>query len=550
MKCPGSSTYDSSLNWMSKIRADGSIATDIHQYIDDNRTTAPTVEEAWLAGSQWAKVCSFLGIQDASRKRREASKKGGAWAGGVAHCDMHGVWKLITQERWDNTKEKLSRLNDDLLKVEDAADPTIDLDRKILESVRGFPVYVAQTYTTLRPFLKGLHLTIDGWRPDRDEESWRVADKSLWDKILALVDEYPDAPKRVLPALRLRQDLDVLLWLTREDHPPPRLVRPENPESIRIIFGDASSDGFGVSDWDQKDPDGFIDTDYGTWVPKVSGQSSNFRELLNLVLKLERLALEGKLGAGTEVFHFTDNVVSERAFYRGNSSSATLFELIVRMARLEMHGYLFLHVIWVAGTRMCEQGTDGLSRADLTSGVMAGKSPLMFAPLDRTGLVRCPELSSWFGEVFASPKWTYLSPEGWHHQGFKNGNFIWAPPPAMADCVLALLCESRHIRPWNSHIFVCPALMTAKWRRLLNKVADLIVSIPVGCPIWPHKMHEPLTLAFICPIIDRQPWVLRESELVVHLDAAVQRVSWQDPDWVGCRIREFWNSAWAIPTMP
>jgi hypothetical protein len=181
---------------------------------------------------------------------------------------------------------------------------------------------------------------------------------------------------------------------------------------------------------------------------------------------------------------------------------------------------------------------------------VAGKSPLMFAPVDKTAFVRCSALTSWFERFFVSPRWSYLSPEGWYHQGFKNGNFIWAPPPAVADYVLELLCESRHICPWNSHIFVCPALMTAKWRRLLNKVANLIVSISVGCPIWPHQMHESLTLAFICPIVDRKPWVLRDSELVVHLDASVHRVSWEDPDWVGGRMRKFWNEAWAIPTMP
>jgi hypothetical protein len=92
--------------------------------------------------------------------------------------------------------------------------------------------------------------------------------------------------------------------------------------------------------------------------------------------------------------------------------------------------------------------------------------------------------------------------------------------------------------------------MTAKWRRLLNKVADFIVSIPVGCPIWPHEMHEPLTLAFICPLVDRKPWILRDSDLVVHLDASVSRMSWVDPDWVGNRMCEFWESAWSIPTMP
>jgi hypothetical protein len=163
----------------------------------------------------------------------------------------------------------------------------------------------------------------------------------LHETILAVIDEYPNTPKGVHPEARLRQDLDVLLWLTKDKSPPPQLTRPENADLIRIIFGDVSSDGFGVSDWDQKDLEGLIDMDYGTWVPKVAGQLSNFQELLNLVLKMERLAEEGKLEVGTEVFLFTDNVVLEQAFYRGNSSSATLFELIVRMVRLEMQGFIF-----------------------------------------------------------------------------------------------------------------------------------------------------------------------------------------------------------------
>jgi hypothetical protein len=73
----------------------------------------------------------------------------------------------------------------------------------------------------------------------------------------------------------------------------------------------------------------------------------------------------------------------------------------------------------------------------------------------------------------------------------------WAPPPGVADAVLDNMCESVLIRPWNSHIFVCPALLTAKWRKQLRKVADFIVTIPVGSSLWPHDMCEPIVFA-IC----------------------------------------------------
>jgi hypothetical protein len=79
-----------------------------------------------------------------------------------------------------------------------------------------------------------------------------------------------------------------------------------------------------------------------------------------------------------ELFMFTDNKVSENAFYRGTSSSPILLELVLRLHLLEMHGGWKLHVIHIAGKRMTQQGTDGFSRGDIMSGVMGGVDMLSF----------------------------------------------------------------------------------------------------------------------------------------------------------------------------
>jgi hypothetical protein len=95
---------------------------------------------------------------------------------------------------------------------------------------------------------------------------------------------------------------------------------------------------------------------------------------------------------------FTDNVVAERAFFRGTSRSPTLFELIVgltRLTRLQMSGHVFLLVIWISGKRMQSQGTDGLSRADFNTGVMAGRKMLDYVPICRTGFERSSSLQEW-----------------------------------------------------------------------------------------------------------------------------------------------------------
>ncbi len=80
-----------------------------------------------------------------------------------------------------------------------------------------------------------------------------------------------------------------------------------------------------------------------------SEKSSNFREMCNITLRLEALVHEGTIPDGTEVFVFTNNQVTERAFYRGTASTPELFELVLRLKKLELTNNIFLHIIWVAG---------------------------------------------------------------------------------------------------------------------------------------------------------------------------------------------------------
>ena len=42
------------------------------------------------------------------------------------------------------------------------------LPHKRLECIRGLLIYVARTFKWMTPYLKGLHLTINGWRERRE----------------------------------------------------------------------------------------------------------------------------------------------------------------------------------------------------------------------------------------------------------------------------------------------------------------------------------------------------------------------------------------------
>jgi hypothetical protein len=169
---PGTWDYDPTRPRLYKIRWDGNIAGDLVIYIDDVRVVANALIEAWKASSRVAK--------DAARKRREPSKEPGAWAGTVMWATDLEVRKMVTQERWEKTKSKLDwiwRASQGEHEEDVALEcPEGHIPHKKIESIRGFLVYVARTYPTMVPYLKGIHLTLDSWRVNRGSDGWPVDD--------------------------------------------------------------------------------------------------------------------------------------------------------------------------------------------------------------------------------------------------------------------------------------------------------------------------------------------------------------------------------------
>jgi hypothetical protein len=165
MNLPGLANYDPRLPWVSKVReADGRIAADVVTYVNDARPSGPTKKEGWQAALRTAQILGYLGLQDAPRKRRNSTQTPGAWAGGVVRsCDAE-VSVLLPQAKWDKLKTSIGEL------LEMLFSDSKRLNRKRLEQIRGFLIHAVQTYPTMKPYLMGLHMTIDGWRPNRDEE--------------------------------------------------------------------------------------------------------------------------------------------------------------------------------------------------------------------------------------------------------------------------------------------------------------------------------------------------------------------------------------------
>ena len=557
MNLPGQVDYDPTLPWVSKIRfGDQCIACDVVIFVDDLRVTGPTQKEAWQAAQRAAAVLNTLGIQDAPRKRRDGSQAPGAWSGCVLRTDKDGVFVYVSQEKWDKTK----RLLDEVMTLITMA-PT-KIPRKRLEQIRGFLQYVTRTYTGMNPYLIGFHLTIDGWREDRDAEGWRrKSPPKSWSRNGGVSDEVgametalnmtaseshlahndPEAPEFVTAAPRFLHDIIAMQALTRGDTPTLRRVRCSKTGHAFYGFYDASGRGFGAT---LQIGDTLL-YEYGQWSSEVSEESSsNWRELGNLVMSIENQVREHDL-RDCELYLFTDNTTAEAAFWKGSSKSQKLFNLVLRLKTLEVEADLIIHVVHVAGKRMIAQGTDGLSRGDKSTGVMQRIAMEQFVPLHLSALDRSSTLRPWLTSAAQGLDPVFLEPEDWFTKAHELGTFVWHPAPAAADVVVEQLGKARHKRPSSLHIIVIPRLMTGRWRRHLTRECDCYFRIPPGCTLWGKSQYEPVLIFFCLPFVGHRPNFAAKQKLLEDFQGTMlQDDLWQASDERGGTfLRKFLHQA-------
>jgi len=105
MNLPGMSQYTPGNPWVYRVRKDGTMAADLFLYINDLRPTGPSKRECWDTSHQVGSRLTWYGLQVAARKRRDASRTPGAWAGTVIHMDGEVVLLLVSQDKWDKTKK-------------------------------------------------------------------------------------------------------------------------------------------------------------------------------------------------------------------------------------------------------------------------------------------------------------------------------------------------------------------------------------------------------------------------------------------------------------
>ena len=152
---------------MSKFRGGTrDLVIDFTTYVDNPRVAAGSEEEAWRAARIVASIWKYLGLQDDSGKRRMSGQDEVPWRGMKVHIIDESDYQLIGEEKWTNTRMIIEKW---IQRVTSEG----PLYYKELKSYQGLLNHFFGTYNIYRPFMKGIHLTLESWRPHREPEGWK-----------------------------------------------------------------------------------------------------------------------------------------------------------------------------------------------------------------------------------------------------------------------------------------------------------------------------------------------------------------------------------------
>jgi hypothetical protein len=93
--------------------------------------------------------------------------------------------------------------------------------------------------------------------------------------------------------------------------------------------------------------------------------------------------------------------------------------------------------------------------------------------------------------------------------------------------------------------------MTSRWRKILTKTFDLVLTLPFDENLWPRESEfEKLTIAISFPLLARKPWRAKGSTLLEQFKAQVRELSGQGLLQYWSCLQKLWISARAFQAIP
>jgi len=411
--------------------------------------------------------------------------------------------------------------------------------------------------------MKGFHLSEDAWRKDRDPDGWKARLETYLETDIDPSDqaemiehiEDPRAPDYVEPVPRLREDVRILRIFFSPPSPVQVIARPVEGSSLVVYGGgDASGEGFG-GQLRQKGMRPLLRR--GFWCPADADNSSNWRELRNLIDTLAEDVRHGRL-AGREVWLATDNSTAAFAYHKVTSSSKKLHEMITELRMLTIRGNFILHIYHIAGTRMIASGIDALSRGELHVDALE-RSMTTLMPLHLSPITRSPQLKQWLS-TWIGHAMKIAEPADWFHQAQQSGLYqresptfwVWDLPPAAALDALEELGNGRLKRhELLTGVVIVPHLLSTEWFRRFTRTVDLYFTIPAGgIPEWDDSMYESLTIGLYLPLFRCEPWDWKRVPFVVPLGRSLSAMYQSGDPSAGDILCKFWKSSTGIAFLP
>ena len=152
-----------------------SIACECKFFCDDFRIVGPNESLTKAATHRLETTMSYLGIQDATRKRRRITQTPGEWTGSiVVSVEDVGVFVTVSRKKWERAKTIINKW----FNILSGSEELPMLDYKELESDIGFLIHFSMSYPNIKPFLRGFYITSNSWRSGRDKKGWKLSEKS------------------------------------------------------------------------------------------------------------------------------------------------------------------------------------------------------------------------------------------------------------------------------------------------------------------------------------------------------------------------------------
>ncbi len=176
---------------------------------------------------------------------------------------------------------------------------------------------------------------------------------------------------------------------------------------------------------------------------------------------------------------------------------------------MERDGGFVLHIIHILGNWMKALGIDGLSRGDLTKGMMSGQDPLSFVPFNKGADERLGgQVSTWVhswwrtrkGSNFGGFGVEFITKDNMFELRGLQGARLWMMPLVAMEVAMELLCGNCLAHPQWPHVFVVSCLMIHFWRKDLMKSTNLFFTVPAEVHFWAASQFKPLIFAIVWPL--------------------------------------------------